>query len=54
MLMPWGKYEGEDIEDLPDGYLKWLAQNCEDEDIREAADEEFLFRKYNGTLGANK
>jgi hypothetical protein len=44
MIMPFGKYHGTDIEDLPSSYLKWLAENCQDEDICEAADKEYSYR----------
>jgi len=44
MKMPWGKYKGRDIEDLPSGHLLWLAKNCEDDYIATAADEEFRWR----------
>lgn len=50
MEMPWGKHKGEDIEDLPTDYLKWLAENCDDEDICLAADEEYRYRKDRGEL----
>lgn len=29
MIMPFGKFKGEDIEDLPLEYLYWLQDNCE-------------------------
>lgn len=45
MQMPFGKHKGEDIEDLPSSYLKWLAENCDDEEICEAADEEWQWRQ---------
>jgi len=44
MIMPWGKHKGEDIEDLPSGYLKWLAENCDDNNICDTADEEYRYR----------
>jgi len=44
MKMPWGKYKGKDLEEIPSGYLKWLAENCEDYEIAQAADEEFRWR----------
>ncbi len=47
MIMPWGKHKGEDIEDIPSSYLKWLAENCENEDICCAADEEYKWRTDN-------
>lgn len=27
MILPWGKYAGEDLGDVPDGYLNWLFDN---------------------------
>ncbi len=45
MEMPWGKHAGTKIEDLPTDYLKWLAGNCDDEEICEAADEEYRYRR---------
>lgn len=44
MKMPWGKYKGYDIEDLPTDYLKWLAENCDNDEIFTAADEEYRYR----------
>jgi len=44
MIMPWGKFKGRDMERVPSGYLKWLAENCEDDTIATAADEEFRWR----------
>jgi uncharacterized protein (DUF3820 family) len=28
-VMPWGKHKGERIDALPDGYVKWLLENCD-------------------------
>ena len=47
MRMPWGKHKGDDIEDVPSGYLRWLAENCEDDTIASAADEEYRWRADN-------
>lgn len=44
LQMPWGKHKGKFIEELPSGYLRWLAENCEQEDICEAADKEYNWR----------
>ena len=43
-VMPWGKYKGKKIDTIPSSYLKWLAENCEDEHICEQADEEYRAR----------
>ena len=29
MRMPFGKHKGEQLEDLDDGYLQWIAENIE-------------------------
>lgn len=47
MRMPWGKFKGKDIDDIPSDYLHWLAENCEDEPICCAADEEYRWREDN-------
>lgn len=44
LTMPWGKHRGQPIDSLPRGYLRWLAERCEDEEICEAADEELAHR----------
>ena len=47
MEMPFGKHEGEEVEDLPDGYLKWLAHNVDMwDDLREAVDAEMEARGF--------
>lgn len=28
MKMPFGKYKGQQIEDIPDDYLRWCLENC--------------------------
>lgn len=43
--MPFGKHKGKDIEDIPSDYLKWVAENVDDEDICCAADEEYSWRE---------
>lgn len=44
MKMPWGKYRGKDIEDIPSSYLRWLTYNCEDDEIQQAAEQEHSWR----------
>lgn len=44
MEMPWGKFQGDDIEDIPSSYLKWLIYNCEDEQIQQEAEKEYNYR----------
>lgn len=54
MQMPFGKYKGTDIEDLPSDYLEWLATELDAHDdlikakIVEEADEEFQYREAHG------
>jgi len=40
----FGKYKGSLIEDLPSDYLHWLAERCNDEEVAQAADEEYRRR----------
>lgn len=53
MQMPCGKFKGKDIEDLPDWYLKWVAENwkedrAKDRQICEEADREYQWRRKHG------
>jgi hypothetical protein len=45
MKMHWGKHKGKDIEDIPSDYLRWLSENCDNENIAIEADEEWDFRE---------
>lgn len=52
MKMPYGKFKGQPIEELPSNYLHWLAANVDDESKGEqsvclAADKEYQFRSKN-------
>lgn len=53
MQMPFGKYSGKEIDDIPSHYLKWFAENIKPESdtlnkLVKACDEEYQFReKYN-------
>ena len=49
MMMPWGKYEGHEIDTLPSWYLKWLAEECDNDDIATEADEEWQYREKTDT-----
>lgn len=43
--MPFGKHKDEEIEDLPSSYIKWLAENIEDDDeIRLEAGQVYQYR----------
>ncbi len=45
ITMPYGKHKGTAIGDLPTGYLRWVAENFNDEGICYAADQELQYRK---------
>lgn len=47
MVMPFGKYQGMTIEEIPSGYLRWIVLNNEDE-LQEAARAEFQWRTDHG------
>jgi len=49
MIMPWGKHKDVDMEDIPSSYLSWLAENCDNDDICQAADNEYTFRTDHNT-----
>lgn len=43
--MPWGKFRGKSISEIPSGYLYWLRDESDaGDDIVEAADAELDFR----------
>ena len=44
LAMPWGKHQGALISALPSSYLRWLAGQCDDEEICQAADDELSWR----------
>ena len=50
MIMPYGKYKGQDMENLPSSYLLWLAENIDERNPRNsvvclAADKEYQLRE---------
>ena len=49
IIMPWGKFKGKSLYFLPSWYVKYLAENCDNnKKIQLAADEEWQWReKYN-------
>ena len=47
MKMPFGKFKGQKIDDIPSDYLKWVSENVENEDVCCAADEEYRWRTDN-------
>ena len=46
MVMPYGKFKGKAIHEIPSGYLKWIAENINDVMLCEAADEEYQHREH--------
>ena len=47
--MPYGAFKGKKMHEIPSGYLKWLAENFDNEDICKAADDEYQYREKYGT-----
>lgn len=50
MMMPFGKYQGKEIENIPSHYLKWFCENIKPgtlimENVIKACDDEYQFRK---------
>lgn len=48
MRMPYGAFKGKEMHQIPSGYLHYLAENIENEDICAAADEEWQWREKYG------
>lgn len=44
-IMPFGKHRGKFITDIPSSYLKWAAENLDQEDICQVCDDEWQFRE---------
>lgn len=42
--MPAGKFAGKTLEEIPSPYLKWVAENWDDEEVAEAASMEYEWR----------
>ena len=36
--MPWGRYRGKKMDEIPSGYLRWLAESCDNAIISHHAD----------------
>ena len=47
MILYFGKHRGEEVEDVPSNYLKWLQDNSDDEKIVDEATEEYQRREEN-------
>ena len=51
--MPWGKHKGEQLEDLDDGYLRWIAENVtSDAALVKEAEEQLTMREGGGRCAA--
>lgn len=44
----FGKYYGNLLQDIPSSYLKWLAENCDNDEIATNADLEWQYREKYG------
>lgn len=49
LTMPYGKFKGKQMHEIPSGYLRWMAKNMDDEILCEAADWEYQHREKYGT-----
>ena len=45
LILLYGKFKGKQMHEIPSGYLKWMAENIDDETICEAADWEYQHRE---------
>lgn len=46
MKIPFGKYKGEDIRDVPSGYLDWLLENFDPKTEKEDNFLDAVLREY--------
>ena len=47
-IMPFGKYKGEYLCDLPSSFLEWLENNVDDDKIKNLSSEELSYRERDG------
>jgi hypothetical protein len=47
-IIPFGKYKGEYLCDLPTSYIEWLEDNIESDKIRNLATAELSYREKDG------
>jgi len=45
MAMPYGKYKGKELFEIPSSYIHWMAENWEGKELCEAADREWQWRE---------
>lgn len=48
VIVTFGRHKGKSIEDIPSDYLKWLAENADNDSIATAADDEYNWREDHG------
>lgn len=53
MVIYFGKYKGQDVEEIPDYYLKFITEHFDDGEIQSACEVELNFRIDNNTIGEN-
>jgi len=46
MKMPAGKFRGKEMHEISSPYLKWVAENWDDDEVASAADEEWQHREH--------
>lgn len=46
--MPWGKYRGKTLDEIPSTYLRWLAECCDNPIIASHADTLWNWREEMG------
>lgn len=46
--LPWGKFKGKTMAEIPDSYIRWLAENSRDDSIATNADTVMQWRDKNG------
>ena len=51
IIIEFGKYAGRYLDALPSGYLRWMAENLDDDYLATKADEEWGWRE---TVGDHK
>lgn len=44
-IMPWGSFKGQKLIAISNSYLRWLAENCNDDSIASKADLIMHWRK---------
>ena len=54
MEMPFGKYRGDDLMDLPEDYIEWVLENCDLRPIlQKALEDQLAMRKGEGVVVDN-